>query len=60
MKYNQVLVAKHLVTELVESLHGKSNKHLGIFKMLKKIQQKYYYPGIETIVKNGFKVAKSA
>ena len=51
VKYNQVLLPKHLVTELLESLHGKANKHPGISKMLIEIRQKYYYPGIAKIVK---------
>ena len=52
VKYNQVLLPKHLVQDLLESLHGKANKHLGISKMLIEIRQKYYYPGIAKIVKN--------
>ena len=51
VKYNQVLLPKHLVTELLESLHGKANKHPGISKMLIETRQKYYYPGIAKIVK---------
>ena len=51
VKYNQVLLPKHLVTELLESLHGKANKHPGISKMFIEIRQKYYYPGIAKIVK---------
>ena len=51
VKYNQVLLPKHLITELLESLHGKANKHPGISKMLIEIRQKYYYPGIAKIVK---------
>ena len=51
VKYNQVLLPKHLVAELLESLHGKATKHPGIFKMLIEIRQKYYYPGIAKIVK---------
>ena len=50
VKYNQVLLPKHLVQELLESLHGKANKHPGISKMLKEVRQKYYYPGIAKIV----------
>ena len=50
-KYNQVLLPKHLVPELLDSLHGKAIKHPGISKMLIEIQQKYYYPGIAKIVK---------
>ena len=33
-KYNQVLLPKHLVTELLELLHGKANRHPGIAKLL--------------------------
>ena len=51
VKYNQVLLPKHLVTDLLESLHGKANKHPGTSKMLIEIRQKYYYPGIAKIVK---------
>ena len=51
VKYNQVLLPKHLVAELLESLHGKATKHPGISKMLIEIRQKDYYPGIAKIVK---------
>ena len=51
VKYNQVLLPKHLVSELLESLHGKTSKHPGISKMLIEIRQKYYYPGIAKIIK---------
>ena len=51
VKYNQVLLPKHLVQELLQSLHGKANKHPGISKMLIEIRQQYYYPGIAKIVK---------
>ena len=51
VKYNQVLLPKHLVQELLESLHGTANKHPGISKMLIEIRQKHYYPGIAKIVK---------
>ena len=49
IKYNQVLLPKHLVPELFESLHGKAYKRS---KMLIEIRQKYYYPAIANIVKN--------
>ena len=51
VKYNQVLLPKHLVQELLESLHGKANKHPGKSKMLIEIRQNYYYPGIAKHVK---------
>ena len=51
VKYNQVLLTKHLVPELLESLHGKANKHPGLSKMLRESRQKNYHPGIAKIVK---------
>ena len=46
VKNNQKILLKHLVTELLESLLGKANKHPGFSKMLIEIRQKYRYPGI--------------
>ena len=51
VQYRQALLPKHLVSELLHSLHGMTNKHPGISKMLYEIRQKYYYPGIAKIVK---------
>ena len=51
VQFRQVLLPKHLVTELLQSLHGTANKHPGISKMLHEIRQKYYYPGVAKIVK---------
>ena len=50
VKYNQVLLPKHLVTKLLESLHGKTNKHPGVSEMLLEFRQKYYNPGIAKLV----------
>ena len=50
-KYNQVLLPKHLVPEILEPLHGKANKHPGVSKMLNEVRQNCYYPGIAKIVK---------
>ena len=50
VQFRQALLPKHLVTELLQSLHGTANKHPGISKMLHEIRQKYYYPGIAKIV----------
>ena len=47
-----MLLPKHLVIELLESLDGKANKHPGISKRLSEIRQRYYYPGVAKIVKN--------
>ena len=51
VKYNQVLLPKHLVNELLESVHGLADKHPGTSKMLIEIEQKYYYPNIAKLVK---------
>ena len=51
VQFCQALLPKHLVTELLQSLHGTANKHPGISKMLHEIRQKYYYPGVAKIVK---------
>ena len=51
VQFRQVLLPKHLVTELLQSLHGTANKHPGISKMLHEIRQKYFYPGVAKIVK---------
>ena len=51
VQFCQVLLPKHLVTELLQSFHGTANKHPGISKMLHEIRQKYYYPGVAKIVK---------
>ena len=44
VKYNKVLLPKHLMTELLESLHGKAKRHPDGAKMLQEIRSKFYYP----------------
>ena len=45
--HNQVIIPKHLVPELLSfTLHGKTNKHPGITKMIQKCRAKYYFPGL--------------
>ena len=51
IKYHQILMPKHLVNDLLQSLHGTAHKHPGIAKMLQEIRQNYYYPGIAKLVK---------
>ena len=51
VKYNQILLPKHLVNKLLDSLQGKANRHPGIAKMLQEIRCKYYYPGIAKLVR---------
>ena len=44
--HHQVLIPKHLITELLSTLHGKPNKHPGIPKMIQECRTKYYHPGL--------------
>ena len=43
--HNQIIIPKHLVPELLSTLHGKTNKHPGITKMIQECRAKYYFPG---------------
>ena len=56
VKNNQVLLPKHLVPELLESLHGKTSKHPGTSKIIQSRQK--YYLGIAKIVKNWVQVCE--
>ena len=51
VKYHQILLAKHLLKELLQAIHGTAHRYPGISKMLQEIRQKYYYPGIAKHVK---------
>ena len=51
VKYQQILLPKHLLKELLQAIHGTAYRHSGISKMLQEIRQKYYYPGIAKHVK---------
>ena len=44
--HRQILIPKHIVPELLSTLHGKMNKHPGITKMIQESRAKYYYPGL--------------
>ena len=46
--HHQVLLPKHLIPELLSTLHGKINKHPGITKMIQECRTKNYYPGLAT------------
>ena len=54
LKYNQVLLPKHLVSELFQSLHREVSKHPGIAKMLHEIRIKYLLPRLsKNLAKKG-------
>ena len=44
--HHQILIPKHIVPELLSTLHGKMNKHPGITKMTHESRIKYCYPGL--------------
>ena len=44
--HNQVIFTKHLVPELLSTLHGKTNKYPGVTKMIQECRAKYYFPGL--------------
>ena len=46
VNYHQILLPKHLLKELLHAKHGTAHRQPGISKMLQKIRQKYYYPGL--------------
>ena len=39
-----VKVPKHIVPEILPTLHGKTNKHPGIAKKIQECKTMYYYP----------------
>ena len=44
--HHQILIPKHMVPELLSTLHDKMNKHPGITRMIQECQTKYYYSGL--------------
>ena len=44
--HNQIIILKHLVPDRLSTLHGKTNKHPGITKMIQECRVKYYFPGL--------------
>ena len=53
LAYLQQIVPPSLVTEIITSLHNSLTAgHLGAYKTLEKIRQRYYWPGFKTDVKH--------
>ena len=53
LAYLQQIVPPSLVTEVITSLHNSVTAgHLGAYKTLQKIRQRYYWPGFKTDVKH--------
>ena len=44
--HNQIIIPKHLNPELLSTLHGKTNKHPGITKMIQECKAKHFFPGL--------------
>ena len=41
-----MLIPEHLITELLEAIHGQMGKHHGITKKIQERRLNYYYPGL--------------
>ena len=53
LAYLQQIVPPSLVTEIITSLHNSLTAgHLGAYKTLEKVRQRYYWPGFKTDVKH--------
>ena len=59
IKYHQILLPKHLLKEILQAIHGTEHRHPGISKMLQKIRQKYYCPGMAKHVKKWVEVCET-
>ena len=52
-KYNKILIPKQLVDELLGSLRGEFGKHPGTTKTIIAYRQKYYYPDMAQLIREG-------
>ena len=50
-KYNQILIPKQLVVEVLRSLHGEFGKHLGITETIIAYRQKKYYSNMAKLIR---------
>ena len=51
VKYYQILIPKHLVKEVLHSLHGEFGKHPGISKTIVAYREKYYFPKMAQLIR---------
>ena len=49
--HHQILIPEHLIAELLKAIHGQTEKHPGITKMIQECRSKYYYPGLAKRIK---------
>ena len=54
VKFYQILILKHLVNEVLRSLHGEFGKHPGVTKTIIAYIEKYYYPNMAQLFRVGF------
>ena len=54
VKYYQIIIPKHLVNEVLRSLHGEFGKHPGITKTIIAYKEKYYDPKMAQLIKEWF------
>ena len=55
VKYYQILIPKHLVNEVLRSLHGEFGKHPGIGKTIIAYGEKYFFPKMAQLIREWFK-----
>ena len=53
VNYYQFLITKKLVSEVLRSLRGEFGKHPGIAKTILAYREKYYYPNIAQLIREG-------
>ena len=51
VKYHQILIRKHIINEVLSSIHGEVGKHSGISKTTIVYREKYYFPKMEQIIR---------
>ena len=51
VKYYQILIPKHLVKEVLRSLHGEFGRHPGISKTIIAYREKYYFPKMAQLIR---------
>ena len=53
VKDYQILIPKHLVKKVLRSLHGEIGKHPGFFKTITAYREKYYFPKMAQLIREG-------
>ena len=53
VKYYQLLIPKQIVKEVLRRLHGEFGKHPGIYKTIFAYREKYYFPKMAQLIREG-------